>query len=85
MVGAPLRHRREDVVLVVRHDLLEGVGELEVLPADDQRQLEALARELVQALAQLVALAAAGGVALDRLVIRLGRARNRVGAHGRRL
>ena len=54
--ASALRHRCEDVILVVRHDLVERVRERDVLAADDERQLEPLAGELVQPLAQLVAL-----------------------------
>ena len=43
-----LRHPGEDVIRVVRHHLLERLGERNVLPADDERELELLPGELVQ-------------------------------------
>ena len=74
----------EDVAALVRHDRLERVAGAHLLAADDERDVEALAAHLVEAAPELVALGAAGLVALDRLVVRIGDAEDAVSAHCRR-
>ena len=46
--GVALRHLRQDVSLVVRHHLVERLGELDVLAADHERYLDLLPGELRQ-------------------------------------
>ena len=79
--GAALVDVGEHVVALVRHDCFERVAGLDFLAADHERDLEALAGELVEAAAELVALGAAGLVAEHRLVVGLGNAEDAVGAH----
>ena len=72
----------EDVAALVRHDRFERVAGADVLAADHERDLEALGRELVEAAPELVALGAAGLVAVHRLVVA---ARGRGRCRGRSL
>src|SRR5206468_6857338 len=81
LAGADLVHLREDVVFVVRHDGLEGRAGLDLLAADDGRDLELLALHLVEALFELGALGRAWGVVLDGLVLGRGRLEDRGSAH----
>ena len=71
----------EDVAAAVRHDGFERVAGADLLAADDERDVEALGAHLLEAAPELVALGAAGLVALDRLVDRIGHAEDAVGAH----
>jgi methylated-DNA-[protein]-cysteine S-methyltransferase len=57
------------------------VARLDVLSADDERDLEALSGELVETAPELVALRATGLVAEDRFVVRFRNAEDAVGAH----
>ena len=79
---AALGDVREDVALAVGHDGLEGLVRLDVLPADDERDLEALALHLAEPVLQLLALGRAGRVGLDRLVDGRRWREDARGAHG---
>jgi hypothetical protein len=64
---------REHVLLAMRHDVLEGGAGANVLAADHARDVEALAFDLLEPQLELRALRRAGGIALDRLVLRTRR------------
>jgi hypothetical protein len=78
-----LAHIREDVLLVVRLDCLERLVRVDVLAADDVRDLDAFALELLQTCLQLGALRSSRRIGLDRLVLRLRRREDSRGAHAR--
>src|SRR5215204_4535650 len=80
-----LRDAREDAVGVVRGHLVERLAERDVLPADHERQLERLPRELRELRPELLALRAARSVISDRLVVRCRRLEDGVSAHRGRL
>ena len=85
VLGAALGDVGEDVLLPVRHHRFEGDAGLDVLAADDQRDLRALLLHPPDAVAQLLALARAGCVRLDRLVRGRRRPEDAGGGHVRRL
>ena len=66
----------------MRLDRFERVAGAHLLAADHERKLELLRLELGEPDAQLLPLRRAGGIAPDRLVVRLGNAEDSVGAHG---
>jgi hypothetical protein len=69
-----LVHRREDVVLVVRHHRLEGLPGANLLAADHHRRLDLFGLHLLEPVAQLLALGRPRRVRLHRLVLRSRRA-----------
>ena len=80
-----LVHVGEHVLLVVRHDGLLELAGRDVLAADHERDLDALAAHLLDAPLQALALGAARRVVVDRLVAGRGRTEDRMGAHAPRL
>src|SRR5204863_2149946 len=81
VLRAALVHVGEDVILVVRHDGLEGLARPDLLAADDERDLDPLALHLGEPLPQLLALGRAGAVVADGLVPRLGKLEDARRAH----
>ena len=63
-----LVHRGEHVILLVRHDALEGLARPYFLAADDHRRLDLLRLHLLQAETQLLALRCARRIRLHMLV-----------------
>ena len=78
----PLRDLCEHVVVVVRHDGLEGRPRLDALAADHERDVEPLARHLREPLLELGALRAARRVPANGLVDGGRRTEDAGGAHG---
>jgi hypothetical protein len=81
LARATLVNVGEDVALLVRHDDLGRLSGLDRLPADHERELDALGLHLVEPATELLALRRAGRVVLDRLVDRLRRAEDPRRAH----
>ncbi len=85
VVGRPLVHVGEDVILVVRHHGGLQVAGRDVLTVDHERDLDPLVSHLLEAPLEPLALGRPGRVAADRLVHRHGWAEDRVRGHGRTL
>ena len=62
VLGAAFAHVRQDVSLAMRHDRLEGFVGRDVFAADEERDRDAIAFHVSEAVLQLLALGRAGGI-----------------------
>src|SRR5207244_7605061 len=80
--GAALVDVGEHVAALVRLDRFERLAGAHLLATDDQRDVEPLRLHVTESPLELLALRRSGRIAANRLVVRLGDAKDAVSAHG---